>query len=157
MANDVAAAEHALERLFRLTNSRKMHVRQAAAVGAEVTRAGYAILRCLTEGGPLSLGEIGRECSMDPAAASRQVKALEDEGFVARRVSPEDARVTVLRLTPAGRAVYRRIVTVRIEYMTEVLAAWPARDRATLVRLVDRLVDDLKAVRFRPGAHEDVA
>ena len=39
---DVVAAERALERLFRLTVSRQMHTRQAAAVGAVVTRAGYA-------------------------------------------------------------------------------------------------------------------
>jgi len=147
---DVAAAEHALERLFRLTNSRKMHTRQTAAVGADVTRAGYAVLRCLDEAGELSLGDVARECSMDPAAAGRQVNALEDDGFVVRRVSADDARVTVVRLTRAGEAVYRRIVAVRTAYMTEVLAGWSQRDRAALVRLVDRLVDDLKAARFRP-------
>ncbi|MCU1375276.1 MAG: hypothetical protein JWO68_2562, partial [Actinomycetia bacterium] len=48
---EVAAAEHALERLFRLTVNRKVHTRQSAAVGADVTRAGYAVLRSIHEAG----------------------------------------------------------------------------------------------------------
>jgi len=44
------------------------------------------------------------------------------------------------------------MVAVRTDYMSAVLAEWSARDRATLARLVDRLVDDLKKVRFQPRA-----
>jgi DNA-binding MarR family transcriptional regulator len=146
---DVAAAEHALERLFRLTVNRKVHTRQTAAVGADVTRAGYAVLRVVHEAGELTLGDVARQCSMDPAAAGRQVKALEDDGFVER--SPgEDARVTNVRLTAKGRRIYERIVAVRNAHMNDVLAGWSSTDRAQLARLVDRLVDDLKATPFRP-------
>jgi DNA-binding MarR family transcriptional regulator len=147
---DIAAAERALERLFRLTVNRKAHTRQTAAIGADVTRAGYAVLRSVHDSGELSLGELARECSMDPAAAGRQVKALEDDGFVVRTPG-EDARVTVVRLTPSGRHVYGRIVEIRTRQMSEVLSSWPADDRHDLARLVDRLVDDLKAVPFRPS------
>ena len=146
----MAAAERALERLFRLTVNRKVHTKQTAAVGVDVTRAGYAVLRTVDELGEATMGEIARQCSMDPAAAGRQVKALEDDGLVERNADDGDARVTVVRLTTAGRDVYRRIVAVRTAHMTEVLATWPAADRAALARLVDRLVDDLKAVPFRP-------
>jgi DNA-binding MarR family transcriptional regulator len=87
---------------------------------------------------------------MDPAAAGRQPKAPEDDGFVAREAG-EDARVTVVRLTDRGRDVYARIVAVRNAHMTEVLSAWSTADRVALAQLVDRLVDDLKAVPFRPA------
>jgi len=147
---DVAAAERALERLFRLTMNRKVHTRQTAAVGADVTRAGYAILRCLDESGALPLSDVARACSMDTAAASRQVKVLEADGFVERSTAPDDGRVSILRLTRSGRAVYRRIVSVREAYMSDVLGRWSATDRATLTRLVDRLVDDLQTVPFGP-------
>jgi DNA-binding MarR family transcriptional regulator len=150
--DNVADAEHALERLFRLTMNRKVHTKQSTAVGADVTRAGYAVLRYIDEAGEPSLGEIARECSMDPAAAGRQVKVLEDDGFVERYSTTDDGRVTVVRLTRAGRDVYRRIVAIRHAYMGDVLADWSAAERATLARLVDRLVDDLKAVRFPPTA-----
>jgi DNA-binding MarR family transcriptional regulator len=146
---DVVAAERALERLFRLSMSRKEHTRQAAAVGAVVSRAGYAVLRSLDEAGELTMTEIARECAMDPATAARQVKALEDDGLVERRSADRDARLSVVRLSVAGKAVHRRIVAVRTAYMQEVLREWPAEDRRALGRLVERLVDDLSAVPFR--------
>lgn len=153
----VGAAERALERLFRLTANRSMHKRQTAAVGVDVARAGYAVLRSLDEAGELNLGDIARECSMDPGATSRQVRVLEDDGLVERATDDTDARAVVLRLTDQGRDVYRRIVAVRTTYMGAVLDGWSVEDCATLARLVDRLVDDLKAAPFRPttgqGAH----
>jgi DNA-binding MarR family transcriptional regulator len=148
--DDIAAAERALERLFRLTVNRKAHTRQTAAIGADVTRAGYAVLRSIHDAGELSLGELARQCSMDPAAAGRQVRVLETDGFVTRATG-EDARVTVVRLTPSGRRVYERIVDIRTRQMSEALSSWPSTDRHDLARLVDRLVDDLKAVPFRPA------
>ncbi|MCU0270943.1 MAG: MarR family transcriptional regulator [Acidimicrobiales bacterium] len=147
---DVVAAEQALERLFRLTSNRTVHARQAAAVGVEVTRAGYAVLRSVDEAGQSALGEVARECSMDPAAVTRQIRALERHGLLERVAHDGDARVIVVRLTAAGRDVYRRIVTLRTAYLADVLADWSVQDRATLARLVDRLVDDLRAAPFRP-------
>ena len=151
VGDEIAAAEHALERLFRLTVNRKVHTRQTAAVGSDVTRAGYAVLRCLDEAGELSLGNLARECSMDPAAAGRQVRTLEEEGFLVRAPADGDGRVTVVRLTDRGRDVYRRIVAIRTTHMSDVLSAWSKADRDALARLVDRLVDDLKSVPFRPA------
>ena len=119
------------------------------ARGAVVTRAGYAVLRSLHDEEALTLGELARECSMDPAAAGRQVKALEDEGLVAREVGDDDARVVRVQLTDRGADVYQRIVAVRVQHTADVLAAWSSDDRAALVRLVDRLVDDLRAVPLR--------
>jgi len=148
----IAEAEQALERLFRLTMNRKVHTKQSVAVGADVTRAGYAVLRCIHVAGEPSLGEIARDCSMDPAAVGRQVRTLEDDGFVERFATNDDGRVTVVGLTRAGRDVYTRIVEIRHAYMGDVLADWSAADQATLTRLVNRLVDDLKASRFRPDA-----
>jgi DNA-binding MarR family transcriptional regulator len=153
---DVAAVERSLEQLFRLTVNRRMHQRQTEVVGADVTRAGYAILRCLDDAGELSSGDLARECSMDPGAASRQVRQLEDAALV-ERTGTDDGRVVVLRLTDRGRDVYRGIVAVRTSHMSEVLSEWSAADRSSLAHLVDRLVDDLKRTPFStertPHAH----
>lgn len=152
--NDTAAAEEALERLFRLTGGRKMYARQSAAVGVLVTRAGYAILRTLDQDGPLSTGDLAKSCTMDPGAAVRQVTSLVDDGLVKRSTHPDDARVTVVALTEAGRDVYRRIVEVRTAHLDEVLAEWSDSDRAQLTELVGRLVEDLRSVPFKPRLKE---
>ena len=145
----VADAERSLERLFRLTVNRAAHHRQTEAIGVDVTRAGYAILRTLADSGDLPMGRLARRCSMDPAAANRQVRALAEAGLVERVTDPDDARLAVARLTPTGRRTHDRIVALRVEQMTDVLTDWSDHDRAELVRLVDRLVADLRATPLR--------
>jgi DNA-binding MarR family transcriptional regulator len=149
----VSEAEKSLERLFRLGANRKMYARQAAAVGAVVARPGYALLRSIDEAGEISMGDLARECSMDPAATGRQVRSLENDGIVQRVSGSADGRVVVVRLTEEGRAVYARIVEVRTSHLAKVLEGWPDDERIELIRLVDRLVDDLRSVPFKPSPH----
>jgi DNA-binding MarR family transcriptional regulator len=125
-----------------------MLARQSEMVGAEVTRGGYAVLRVVDQAGELSMGELARQCWMDPAAAGRQVRALEADGLVERTTAADDGRVTVVRLSRRGRDVYRRLVAIRTEHMSRVLGGWPERDRAELSRLVGCLIDDLLATPF---------
>ena len=148
-AESVAATERSLERLFRLTVNRAIHHRQTAAIGVEVTRAGYAILRTLADAGELPMGQLARRCSMDPAAANRQVRVLEDAELVERGTDPDDARLAVARLTAKGRRTHDRIVALRVEQMTDVLDNWTEHDCTELVRLIDRLVTDLRLTPIR--------
>lgn len=135
--------ERALEGLFRLGANRRFDARQAAAVGAVVTRAGYAVLRSLADGGPLSLREVAEASAMDSPTASRQVVQLADEGLVERRTATGDARAVELSLTARGREVYERVVQYRLRVLTTALADWSPRDRADLQRLATRLAADL--------------
>ena len=138
--------ERALEGLFRLTSGRRSDARQAAVVGAVVSRAGYAVLRCLSDEGTRTLGQIAEACAMDAATASRQVAQLEHEGLVSRVASSDDARRSEISLTSRGGEVYERIVRYRLTHMATVLEHWSVEDRAVLAVLVERLVADLATV-----------
>jgi DNA-binding MarR family transcriptional regulator len=137
------ALERALEELFRLGANKRFNHHQAIAVGAVVTRAGYAALRSLQDHGALSVRRLAEACAMDAATASRQILPLVDEGLVERSGAEGDARQVVLRLTPRGREVYERIADYRLGQLTSVLEAWPEEDRARLTDLVSRLARDL--------------
>jgi DNA-binding MarR family transcriptional regulator len=146
---DVDAIERALEQLLRLNASRKVHARQVAAAGVRISPPGLTLLRRIQEEGPLSLGELARRTEMDPAAAGRQIRQLEEDGFVHRGPSADDGRVTVVRVTPAGREARRRISEVIGSHMESVIAAWSPDDRAALAALLTRLVDDLRSGHYR--------
>lgn len=143
-AASIPEVERALERLFRLTVSRRLDTHQSASVGVNVTRAGYAVLRTLDEAGELPMTELARQCSMDPGAAGRLVRTLEQDGLIERAAGPTDGRMVVVRLSRRGRAVHRAIVDIRTEHLGAVLEGWSDRDRAELTRLVDRLVEGLR-------------
>lgn len=148
------AVERALEMLFRLNASRKVHARQAAAAGVVISQPGFVLLRRIQEEGPSSLGELAKVTDMDPAAAGRQIRQLEAEGLVTRGSSAGDGRVTVVRVTPKGRAIRRRIAEVRDRHMEDVLDTWSPADCASLGRLLGRLVDDLRSVHYRTVAEK---
>jgi DNA-binding MarR family transcriptional regulator len=152
--DDLDAIERALETLFRLNASRKVHARLSNAAGVVISQPGYVLLRRIHEDGPLSLGELAKLTEMDPAATGRQVRQLESDGLVQRGPSSADGRVTFVRVTPKGRDVRRRINEVMYRHMEDVLEAWSSTDRAALARLLVRLVDDLRTVRYRSLADE---
>jgi DNA-binding MarR family transcriptional regulator len=149
--------ERALETLFRLNASRKVHARRAAAAGVVISQPGFVLLRRIQEDGPLSLGELARLTDMDPAATGRQIRQLEQDGLVERAPSSADGRVTYVRVTPEGDDVRRRISEVLDQHMEDVLHEWSKADRADLARLLSRLVDDLRSAHYRTVADERIA
>jgi DNA-binding MarR family transcriptional regulator len=147
--NDIGRS---LERLFRLSSSRKVHARQAAAAGAVITQPGLLLLRRLHERGAMPLGELARLADMDPAAAGRQVRLLEGEGLVRRGPGPNDARVTLVRPTGRGRVLARRFEEMLSRHLEDVLSSWSRRDVATFATFLSRFVDDLRTVQYRATA-----
>jgi DNA-binding MarR family transcriptional regulator len=146
---DLAAIERALELLLRLYASRKVHARRSVAAGVMISQPGYLLLRRLQEDGDLPMGELARITQMDPAAAGRQVRQLEESGLVTRTRGPDDGRVVVVRVTPRGEAVRERLNVVGELHMSDVLQDWPPEDRARLAELLPRFVEGLRAVPFR--------
>ena len=144
------AIREPLARLLRLGASRKVYARQVAAAGVELSPPGAALLARIVEDGPITLGDLSAATDMDPGAVSRQVKALEADGLVERGGRDGDARIRVMRATAAGRRVRQRIAAVQDRHMADVLDGWSAADRTTFARLLDRFVEDLRSVQYRP-------
>jgi len=140
-----------LARLFRLGASRKVQSGQAAAAGVDVSPPGLVLLHRLVDEGPLSLSDLSARADMDLGATSRQVKGLEADGLVERRSRAGDGRVTELLATAAGRRVRARIADVQDRHMADVLAGWSAADQAQFAHLLDRFVEDLRSVQYRPS------
>lgn len=139
----------ALERLFRLNSSRRVHSRQAMAAGTPISQPGFVLLRRIQEEGPLALGELARRTEMDPAACGRQIRALEAEELVTTKPSAGDKRRIDVSITNAGAEVRRRLATVQDQHMDEVLSAWSSQDRSAFAQLLGRFVADLRAVQYR--------
>ena len=150
--DELAAIERALEQLLRLYASRKVHARRSAAAGVMISQPGYLLLRRLQEDGPLTMGELARITQMDPAAAGRQVRQLEEEGLATRAKGEEDGRVVVVMVTPRGAAVRQRLDAVGELHMSDVLQDWPRTDRAQLAELLPRFVEGLRGIPFRSSA-----
>jgi DNA-binding MarR family transcriptional regulator len=150
-AGDLDLLQRSLEQFLRLNASRRVHAKQAAAAGVVISQPGYLLLRRIQEDGPVSLGDLARMTEMDPAAAGRQVRQLEDEGLVTRSASQGDGRVSLVNVTGKGAAARRRIASVLEAHLCDVLDQWSLRDRHQFALLLDRFVEDSRSTPYRSG------
>jgi len=147
---DLGTIERALEQLFRLNASRKVHSRRAAAAGVAISQPGFQLLRRIQEEEQgLQIGELARLTDMDPAATGRQIALLEQDGLVTRERDAGDGRAVIVRVTPKGAEVRQRLGVVMGRHMSDVLADWSAADRHRLAALLPRFVDGLRTVAYR--------
>ncbi len=106
----------------------------------------WRVIAVLGRDSPLSAGAVAERTVMDKVSVSRAVNALAAEGRVVRSTDRADRRRQLLRLTPRGRAVYRRIVPLARRYEAKLLATLDRRERAALDRLLARLTDRARSL-----------
>ena len=116
---------HAVDRLrvavLRLTRL----IRQNA--GGNVSPGQMAVLGALIRNGELTISEIAEAEHVQPPSASKIVTALEQNGYVERKVDPNDRRRTLITVSEEGHAYAESV---------------RARGRSWLGERLDHLDDD---------------
>lgn len=134
-----------LSALHRIIGSARLDRNTAARSGVTIGFAAVGVLGRVIDDGPSRMSDLAAAGRMHPGALTRQVQALEAEGYVERRGDPTDGRASVIAATPAGRAAYRRVEGANDAIMAEQLAGWQPDELAALVDQLDRLVTDLRS------------
>lgn len=134
----------AIQALFRLEGSRRIHQQLASAAGVSISQQGLRLLGRIIEGGPTSPGQLASMLDLDPAVVTRLLRQLEEAGWVSRQRSTEDGRMTVVESTPAGEDTFDRMREVIWRHMRRALSGWPAGDVGKLSLLLERLVEDVQ-------------
>lgn len=104
-------------------------------------RVDYALLSCLAEDGPHSQAELGRRIGIDRSDIVALVNGLESAGLAVRARDECDRRRNSVSITPAGRRALAAIQRRVEQAQEELVAPLDAQERATLVELMQRLVD----------------
>ena len=121
--------------------------RRAARAGVEVSSPGMGVLGVLDRGGPQRVSVIARRGGMLGALVSRELRALERAGYVARTADDSDGRAVLVSITTKGRDAYRRLRAASVEATGEALAGWRADELVELARALGRMADDFSAAR----------
>ena len=108
-------------------------------------RPAYQALWRICDEGPLRPTTLAGLLEVDLSVVSRQVRSLEDVGFVQRERDPADARAALVSATEAGRRAFEMTKQQRTEVLDEVLAGWPEAEREAFVTLLSRFNDQLEA------------
>lgn len=101
---------------------------------------GYRVLAALGDLGHVSQAELGRAAALDRHDVTHTIRELQARRLVTRRANPQDSRQSLVALTSAGRSRLARLDKTIEEIQEEVLAPLSARQRETLITLLQRLL-----------------
>lgn len=113
--------------------------RTAGAQGLNVSE--WRVLASLAGGEPVSIGRLAQVAVMKQPTLTRVLDRMEGKGLVERLAHDGDRRVTLVRITGAGRATVERLIPLAREHEERVLApfglARAAKLKATLRRMIE--------------------
>ena len=107
-------------------------------------RPAYLALGYLVDEGPLRPTALAGLLAVDLSVVSRQLRALQDAGLVARDPDPSDARAALVRPTPAGLSALEDTRRARRLVLDQALRGWSEPDRDHFERLLSRFQHDLE-------------
>ena len=105
----------------------------------ELEPAAYGLLVRLESAGRQRATDLAAYFGLGKATVSRQLRALEDLGLVAREPDPADGRAFLVHLTDEGLARYRSARDARRDRYVRKLADWDRNEVAELARLLHHL------------------
>ena len=116
------------------------------AVAEEGLFAGqHKIIMFLKFQGSATIGEIAKETGTKPSTISVSVKRMEKAGFVKRRQSKADGRITEILLTPKGQAVPENIHH-KMEAEEKMLTNGLTEDEINILSdLLDKIIENFNA------------
>jgi DNA-binding MarR family transcriptional regulator len=112
-----------------------------------------AQLLCTAARRKAGLGEIAEALHCDRSNVSRLLDRVTQRGLAHRAPDLSDGRVSVLELSPDGRAVVKSFEADLAARLGHVLAGWPAKQRETAAGTLATLIDAIQ----RDLAEEDLA
>lgn len=133
----IAAVEEQFTILFNRVSAGMRE--RSAQVHPDLQPVGYRLLSALVRTGPVRASALAELLSTDKSVVSRQLRILDQLGFVERRTDPADGRASVLVATPAA---IQRVNDVRAADQAQLyrsLRQWGTEDVARLAELMARL------------------
>lgn len=154
---DVAPMEGVARELGLLLRALKeLHHGVLADVGVRLEMPAAAVLTTLDDRGRSRLSTLADVLHVDLSSVSRQVAALEREGWLSRERDPLDSRASLVDLTAAGREVLHRVRAARVAHLRRLLPQWSDEDLGHFAEQLHRFRTDL-AVATDLAAHADLA
>jgi DNA-binding MarR family transcriptional regulator len=134
-----------LVKLFRALRGLRVAVVEAG--GHHLDASAVGLLAGLSTLGPARLSTLATEMWLDLSTISRQVPALERQGWVVRKPDPDDHRAQLLELTDGGRTMLDTIRRGRAEVLEQLLPDWTADDLRNFAQQLSRFNADVTTNR----------
>jgi MarR family transcriptional regulator, transcriptional regulator for hemolysin len=118
----------------------------------DATLATWVVLNGVERGRWASQTGLAKELRIEGATVTRHLDRLEREGLVTRSRDLEDRRQISVELTPAGKALHRRLRSVARRLDDRVCAGLTNKDRSDLQRVLERIRANVGGEAWTPAS-----
>ena len=138
---------HAIRRLHQIA----VGIFHQETQDLNITPVQYAILQTVHDQPGCDQRTLARHVALDTSTTASTVERLEARGLLARKVAPEDRRVRLLTLTPAGQQLLAETLPRMERAQQLILGPLDARQREAFMALRHQLVTENNALSRAPG------
>lgn len=135
---DTSPYAEAIQAVLQLNRLFRRYWKKMRAEG--VNGRQYAILRCLNEKEPRTIGSISSYLYISESSTSEQVSKLEKAGLLQRIRSQKDNRIVEVSLSESGRSFVQRIPPGGIPLLREKLKKMPEDDLHRIRNVLEHLI-----------------
>lgn len=130
-------------RRFNRFYTREIGTLQEGLLGSKYSLTEARVLYELATRTEATAGEIARDLTLDPGYLSRILKKFESDGLLRRRVSPADARQTILTMTQRGKEEFSDLDQRSDRQARDLLERVPASKLADLLNAMRNIEETL--------------
>lgn len=99
------------------------------------------------QGGSVVPSKMSQQMNVSSARIAQGLNALEENGWISRRIDPADRRRILVELTPSGQTEAQERFDEIVRHTSDMLALLGPADAAEYVRLTGKLAGKLQAER----------
>jgi DNA-binding MarR family transcriptional regulator len=110
-----------------------------------VTPVQFALLFAASQQTGLDQRTLAGRIGLDTSTIGAVVDRLESRELIERKASPDDKRVRLLSVTPAGKKLLQGVMPAMLRAQDRMLAPLPKADRSKFMSMVKCIVEENKA------------
>ena len=133
----------ALNDLYRLSGSARVHADTVRSTGVAVTQTGLRFLSLIEDSPRISASDLAQSLDVSQPTASRVLQQLENDAFVVRHQSDVDGRVSHYVTTAKGRKALAKVHRYHVDRLAFALKGTDPTHQQALGQAVTDLVDRL--------------
>lgn len=130
----------ALNELYRLSGSAKVHADTVRSTGVGISQTGLRALSLVEDSPRLTGTDLATALDVSQPTASRVLQQLENDGLVTRHASDTDGRVSHYVTTPKGKRALAKVHRYHVDRLAYALDGLDEPARAALAGAVTELV-----------------
>lgn len=142
-------------RLLSCTNRIEGVIRKRLAAEFGTTLPRFDLMAQLERSAEgLTMRELSQRLMVTGGNVTGITDQLESEGLVVRAAHPSDRRAYFVRLTPAGRRLFRRMASTHEGWVVELFAGWSAAQKERVHESLAALKAHLAGIDAMPAARK---